>query len=132
MTLQGVRMERGSGVNVSKTDPGPICTQQVWHLSVKTSHHAKAHPLCQSSSPPLRGKGGESISIRGGGGAAFIRSRCSSSVRPSRRSFRESDRTVFIQLVELELIEPGDGKKQKQRVVVGKGGERKGADGAGV
>lgn len=56
LTPQGVRMERGSRVNVSKTGPGPICTQQVWHLSVKTSHHAKAHPLCQSSLPRLWGK----------------------------------------------------------------------------
>lgn len=57
--------KRVEGQRVQKQAQAPICTQQVWHLGVKTSHHAKAHPLCQSPSPRLQGKSrGESISIR--------------------------------------------------------------------
>lgn len=57
--------KRVEGQRVQKQAQAPICTQQVWPLGVKTSHHAKAHPLCQSPSPRLQGKSrGESISIR--------------------------------------------------------------------
>lgn len=104
LTPQGVRMERGSRVNVSKTGPGPICTQQVWHLSVKTSHHGKAHPLCQSSSPRLRGKTEVSLFL-------FGELKCIFFPPPSDRAgpeavARPGERSLFIQLVELTLFEP--------------------------
>lgn len=57
------RCENGtrSGVTVFKTGPGFICTQQVWHLSVRASHDAGGDPGCQSCSWYLQGK--EEVSL---------------------------------------------------------------------